>query len=251
MSEVLTISIVGGFQRGKSSLVNALLGCNVAEMGRGLSTTHENSLYSLSPAVSIIDTPGFDANGEDDGTAASAIDKSDVVVYVHASNQLGQKYDDVFNRALAARKKMVFLLNCRKFEKWSPDENDDIVSTIEAELETKRLKPITIPLNGRIVTPINILWARFGLGLIDSDSKEDMRDIRKIRSYSEDDLDIAAESGALRTEMLRRSGFLPVRDFLKNLPLELLKHAVTHPEQEINRIVDRFAAEFKKRWSAA
>ena len=146
---------------------------------------------------------------------------------------------------------MVFLLNCLNFEKWSPDENDNIVSTIEAELETKRLKPITIPLNGRIVTPINILWARFGLGLIDSDSKEDMMDIRKIRSYSEDDLDIAAESGALRTEMLRRSGFLPVRDFLKNLPLELLKHAVTHPEQEINRIVDRFAAEFKKRWSAA
>lgn len=251
MSEVLAISIVGGFQRGKSSLVNALLGRNDAEMGRGLPTTHENSLYSLSPAVSIIDTPGFNATGEDDCTAASAIDKSDVVVYVHESNQLGQKYDEVFNRALAARKKMVFLLNCLNFEKWSPDKNDDIVSTIEAELETKRLKPITIPLNGRIVTPINILWARFGLGLIDSDSQEDARDIPKIRTYAEEYLDISASGDALRAEMLARSGFLPIRDFLKNLPLELLKHAAAHPELEIERIVNRFAEEFRRRWSAA
>ncbi len=251
MSNDLTISVVGGFQRGKSSLVNALLGRDVAEMGRGLSTTHENSLYSLSPAVSIIDTPGFDANGKDDGTAASAIDKSDVVAYVHESKSLGETCADVFKRVREQGKQMLFLLNCRNFDKWSPDENGDIVATIEAELENKGLKSIMLPLNGCFVIPLNILWARFGLGLIDSDSKEDMRDIRKIRSYAEDDLDIAAESGALRTEMLNRSGFLPVRDFLKNLPLELLKHAVTHPEQEIDRIVEHFAAELKKRWTAA
>ncbi len=251
MSNTLTISIVGGFQRGKSSLVNALLGRNVAEMGRGLSTTHENRLYSLSPAVSIIDTPGFDADGEDDRTAASAIDKANVVVHVHESKSLGKTCADVFKRVRDQGKQMIFLLNCRNFEKWSPDENDDIVSTIEAELETKRLKPITIPLNGRIVTPINILWARFGLGLIDSDSKEDARDIHKIRTYAEEDLDISASGDALRAEMLKRSGFLPVRDFLKNLPLELLKHAVSNPQQEIDRIVNRFAAELKKRWFAA
>ena len=78
-----------------------------------------------------------------------------------------------------------------------------------------------------------------------------MRAIRRICSYAEDDLDIFAEGDALRAEMLKRSGLLPVRDFLKNLPLELLKHAAAYPEQEIDRIIDRFAAEFKKRWSAA
>ena len=113
------------------------------------------------------------------------------------------------------------------------------------------MKPITIPLNGRIVTPINILWARFGLGLIDSDSQEDTRDIPKIRTYAEEDLDISASGDALRAEMLKRSGFLPVRDFLKNLPLELLKHAVSNPQQEIDRIVGRFAEDLKKRWVAA
>ncbi len=247
----LTISIIGGYQRGKSSLVNALLGRNVAAMGRGLSTTHENGLYSLSPAVSIIDTPGFDANDKDDGTAASAIDKANVVVYVHESKALGESCAEVFKYIREQGKQMVFLLNCRNFEKWSPEENGDIVTTIEAELETKGLKSFIAPLNSRFVTPLNILWARFGLGLVDSDSKEDARDIRNIRSYAEDDLGISAEGNVLRAEMLTRSGFLPVRDFLKNLPFELLKRAATHPEQEIDRIVNRFADELKKKWTAA
>ena len=251
MSDTLTISVVGGFQRGKSSLVNALLGRDAAEMGRGLSTTHKNFQYSLSPAVSIIDTPGFDANGEDDGTAASAIDKANVVVYVHESKSLGETCADVFKQVREQGKQMIFLLNCRNFEKWSPSENHDIVATIEAELETKGLKSFIVPLNDRFVIPLNILWARFGLGLVDSESQEDARDIRKIRIYAEDDLDISATSGSLRASMLHRSGFLPVRDFLRNLPLELLKHAMSNPQCEIDRIVNRFAMEIKTRCTAA
>lgn len=254
MSRPFSIAVVGDFQRGKSSLINALLGRNAAEMGRGLSTTHENKIFELSKAVSIIDTPGFNADGQDDGTAASAIDMADVVVYVHESKALGETCADVFKRVRDNGRQMIFLLNCRNFEKWAPTENGDIVSTIDAELEVKGLKPIIVPLNGRIVTPVNILWARLGLGLMESNSQDGARDIRKVRSYAEDDLglnvsDMSEE--AFSAEMLQRSGFLPVRDFLNNLPLELLRLAVLNPQKEIDRIVDRFEAEFKKRWTAA
>ncbi len=254
MSASLSIAVVGDFQRGKSTLVNCLLGRDAAEMGRGPSTTHENRDYKLSAAVTITDTPGFNANGTDDGTASSAIDKANVVVYVHESKALGETCANVFKWARDGGRQMLFVLNCRNFEKWSPDENADIVATIDAELENKNLKSIMVPINGRIVTPVNILWARFGLGMMDSKSSGDAKDIRKIRSYAEDDLGIPAQEMPeedFREAMLCRSGFLPVWEFLRNLPLELLKHAVSNPQREIDRIVDRFAAELKRRWSAA
>ena len=98
MSKGFTIAVVGGFQRGKSTLVNALLGRDVAEMGQGLSTTHENREYPLSSSVAVIDTPGFNANEDDDGTAAAAIDKADVVVYVHESKALGEACTGIFRK---------------------------------------------------------------------------------------------------------------------------------------------------------
>ena len=245
----MPFAVVGGFQRGKSTLVNALVGRDVAEMGRGRSTTHKNKEYSLSSAVSVIDTPGFNANEDDDGTAASAIGVANVVVYVHESKALGDTHSDIFAKIRELGNRMIFLLNCCNFDKWSPDENDDIVSTVEAELETKGMLPSTIPLLGRHVFPLNVLWARFGLGM-----EVSSHDAKKIRMVAEEDLDLSVgdiSEDMLRAEMLQRSGFLPVRDFLMNLPLEMLKHVAANPQHEIERVVDRFAEELKKRWAAA
>ena len=249
MSASFKIAVVGGFQRGKSTLVNALVGRDVAKMGRGRSTTHKNEEHPLSSTVSIIDTPGFNANKDDDGTAVSAIDMADVVVYVHESKALGAACPGIFSRTREQGKRIVFLLNCCEFEKWSPTENDDIVSSIEAELETKAILPSILPVSGRMVYPLNVLWARFGLGM-----EVSSHDAKQIRIVAEDDLDLFVgdiSEDMLRAEMLQRSGFLPVRDFLKNLPLEILKHVAANPQREIERVVDRFAEELKKRWAAA
>lgn len=246
MSDTFKIAVVGDFQRGKSTLINALLGRDEAEMGHGLSTTHENQAYALSPAVTLIDTPGFDANGNDDGTARQAVGEADVLVYVHESKMLGTTCAGLFQEAKDQAKRLVFLLNCCDFARWSPTENDSIVSTIEAELDTKDILPSVIPVVGKSVFPLNVLWARFGLGMDVAPA-----DVNKIHAYAEEFDVPVSDMQFLRAEMLKRSGFLPVCDFLRNLPLELLKHTASNPQSEIDRIVNRFAVEFKKRWTAA
>ena len=132
---------------------------------------------------------------------------------------------------------------------WIPEsqKNADTRAKIQKWFSCNGMESSLLSIGGNHVIPINVLWAQFGLGQpIYGDQNED-----NIADFARTKLHLDLPDSALRAEMLKRSGLLPVRDFLKNLPLELLKHAAAYPEQEIDRIIDRFAAEFKKRWSAA
>lgn len=247
----LSVAIVGEFQRGKSTLANALLGRNAAKRGRGLATTHANRSFPLTSRTTLVDTPGFDANRKDTGKALKALETSDVFLYVHESKTLGETCAGLFRAAREAGKTVIFLLNCRNFEKWAPEENDDIVSAIEAELANKGLSGNILAFGGRRVTPINALWACFGAGLLEAKSKANRADIQKIRRYAADDLWIpGAESlpeETLRAEMSRRSGVPEVRDWLVDLPIRKLRDFMGSPEAAVERILDRIATELQNR----
>lgn len=255
MTACVTAAIVGEFQRGKSTLANALLGRNLAGRGRGLATTHNNRSFSLTPWVKIVDTPGFDANQKDSQTALAALQEADVFLYVHESKALGSTCANLFQMAREKGKSILFLLNCRNFEKWAPEENWDVAATIEAELSHKDIDRIILPFGKRLVVPINALWASFGAGLLAPSSEDDRKDSRKIRAYARDDLDIPGAATmsekVFQTEMLRRSGVPEVRDWLMDLPVWRLRDVLEQPERTIDRICGQFAAELKQRWYAA
>lgn len=253
MNGTVTAALVGGYQRGKSTLANALLGRNAAEKGRGLATTHANRTFSLTPRVQIVDTPGFDANEKDTEEALAGLEQAEVFVYVHESKALGTTCEGIFRTALETGKDIVFLLNCRNFEKWAPEENADIARTIESELANRGLAAHLLPLGGRQVVPINALWAAFGEGLLEPDGAEDQKDIRRIRNYAADDLALPGAASmpeeTLRAEMLRRSGVPEIREWLVDLPVRRLQALLENPEQTLDRILGRFSAELLKCWT--
>ena len=247
------VAIVGDFQIGKSSLVNSLLAESLAETGEGFSpTTDAVSEYTFAPGICLVDTPGFnDKRPELTRLSEDEIQKADAVVFVQTDKVLESRKVDLLHAA--ERKPVVVLYNCWHTTHgqlgWILDAkvNVDACSKIRSQLASGGMESSLLPINGKSVVPVNVLWAQFGLGQPINGDQGD----QDIADFASRKLGIVSTGDALRAEMLKRSGFLPVRDFLKNLPLELLKHAVTHPEQEINRIVDSFAAELKKRWSAA
>jgi len=104
------------------------------------------------------------------------------------------------------------------------------------------------------VTPVNALWAMYGLGLLDGAAKgasatQEPRgsagaDTRKIVRYLKDDLGL--DDGVdLKSEALRLSGVLPIRAELSKLPMEVLKQFAKDPQREVDLIVETFASKLK------
>lgn len=126
------ITIAGEFQNGKSTLVNCLLGAKYAPTGHGCRTTScctyffygetntaPRQIYGATPSENylevtcnrpilkdaiLIDTPGFDANNDDDEAAKDAIRKSDIIIFVHGFGQLGEKSFQILKTIQSAGK---------------------------------------------------------------------------------------------------------------------------------------------------
>ena len=248
----LRVAVVGDFQIGKSSLVNCLLAASTAETGEGsFPTTAAAAEYPFAPGVILVDTPGYnDANPEMSHISDGEILKADAVIFVKTETTLGAR--DLCILRKADRKPMLVFFNCTAATLgqagWIPslEENTATCDSIRRALREEGLAGSVLAIGGRMVTPVNILWAQVGLGLsIPEEKRNAASDF--VRRW----LHLAGDTPAFRMELLRRSGFLPVRDFLDNLPLELLKNAVSDPQREIDRVLDRFAAELQKRWSVA
>ena len=250
-ANAIRLAVVGDFQIGKSSLVNCLLAESLAKTGKGsLPTTDAVTEYPFVPGVLLVDTPGFDDNRHERTLlSVESIQSVDAILFTKTDTEL-KDHDETILR-MAARKPLMVVFNCwdrTHARGWVPElpENRETYEIIRSQLKRFDMADSVLCIGGNPICAINVLWAQFGLGLsISDEQREDIVDFAKTK------LGLDLEENALRAEMLSRSGFLPVRDFLKNLPFELLKHAVSNPQREIDRIVARFAAELKKRWTAA
>ena len=248
----LRVAVVGDFQIGKSSLVNCFVAESCAETGEGyFPTTDAVAEYPFDPGVRLVDTPGFnDARPELTKKSEKAIESADVVLFIKTEKTLGERDGGILR--LSGGKPLLVLFNCTDKtlgrQGWALEHpiNTEICGTIEAQLAEYGFAPSVIRIDGRLVTPINVLWAQFGLGQSISDEQK-----TDVAQFARQKLGLDLPEMELRAELLGKSGFPPVWDFLKNLPLELLKHAVSNPQRELDRIVDRFVAELKKRWPAA
>lgn len=79
------IAVAGRMNHGKSSLLNSLIGDNIFKV-QDIRETTTNSRYELFENVLLVDTPGLDANINDDTIANVAYESSNIILFVHNYN---------------------------------------------------------------------------------------------------------------------------------------------------------------------
>lgn len=90
MNERFKVAFVGDFQTGKSTMVNALVGSPVAEVGSGDRTTSEPALYEIPhSSVTLLDTPGNNSDRESDARMLMlGCSQADAFIYMLRSRQI-------------------------------------------------------------------------------------------------------------------------------------------------------------------
>ena len=243
---MFSIVIIGEFQKGKSTLVDCILGKNVANRGRGLRTTASVAAYDIGGGMEIVDTPGFNATVEDDKAALAAMDQASAIIFIKDDKGPDERFAKTIVCLRDLAKHCLLLCNFRDPERgWTPDPMSEVVYDLDAEINELGARNLFLSMSpdGAIVTPVNLQWALWCQDLA-PESDDD------IRFWAEEELGISMdEEGAkdrVRNELWERSGFIQIRRYIDNFPFWILSRMVDEKQKEAECIAMRFAAELKK-----
>lgn len=156
------VVVAGTFQRGKSTLVNGLIGHTVADVGQGIATTHgwtrfrsgrDECIEAVAPDgtlmhrwdkssavlhhVDLADIPGFDAGGPEgaaDALAAEeALARADIVLHVTNQTGLGGEVERRVLSHVRANQPIVIALQ-NVFVPSSPSKKTQWLAMLEKQL---------------------------------------------------------------------------------------------------------------------
>lgn len=273
------ITIVGEFQNGKSTLVNCLLGAKYAPTGHGCRTTSccthflygetnaaPRQIYGATPSENylevtcnrpilkdaiLIDTPGFDASKDDDETAKNAIRNSDIIIFVQGAQQLGERSFQILKNIRDAGKRMLFLMNCKDLQNWSPKDkhNMGIANNIEHDLFNHGISSSLISIQSKKVWPVNPIFAWYATSRLEWDLHSPNKETRKDAEELIDDIQFFCKKKKWQYSLQKletESGIPEIRRVIEEAAIMPLKELCENMEQELQALTERWTSRLRK-----
>lgn len=173
----MNIGVLGHYQNGKSTLINCLMGRMVCAMGDGvISTTKKISRHEFRNGLYLIDTPGMDANEQDNTETSSVIEQLDFAIIVLQNKGVSEKDMVAINLLQQYGVPMIILVNCIDYgnkNKWSPQSefNKNILSSIKPQFIGKQL------VAGIDILLVNLQWYWYSIEGYRQESKEKQEEL--------------------------------------------------------------------------
>lgn len=267
------ITIAGEFQNGKSTLVNCLLGAKYAPTGHGCRTTScctyflygetnaaPRQIYGATPSENylevtcnrpilkdaiLIDTPGFDVNNDDDEAAKDAIRKSDIIIFVHGFGQLGEKSFRILKTIQSAGKRILFLMNCKDLQNWSPKDkhNMGIANNIEHDLFNHGISSSLISIQSKKVWPVNPIFALYAAGQLEKERDFSQGTTKRHAIYLLKNIQSLDKN---KEQLYQESAIPEVRRVIEEAAIMPLKELCKNMEQELQALTERWTSRLRK-----
>lgn len=141
MSKKFKVAIIGDFQDGKSTLVNALMGREVAKTGYGLPETSVVAAYELPDSnIVLLDTPGMSSNrAGDEECMLQGCGQADALVFMLTTREIGPEQVKLLQQATnSGRKVFTLVVNARSIDV----EPQRMVRSSASNLELHGLYPL-------------------------------------------------------------------------------------------------------------
>lgn len=181
--------IYGTYNSGKSTLLNALFGKEVADMG-DMPTTKQIHEYTYD-GFTIYDSPGLNAKSEDDETTLEHLKTSDVVIFVMSNDgSVEEKY--IYGRigdVIKNKKKILIVVNNKVGLELGGEDDNAVKIKILQNLQKEA-------------------------------TEKNIEDISGVQVVSTNALSALKAKLSGKQILLERSGFLEVEYILKRLMLE-------------------------------
>lgn len=202
----------------------------------------------------LVDTPGFDANEEDDAVAQNAIDKSDIVIFVHDARQLDDCAFRILRNIQDSGKRLLFLMNCKNQQNWHPSDkkNLEIAQVIESQLSENGFDASLIRINGRKVWPCNPLFAWYALGHLQRDLDSGQENVKNDANDLMDDIKHFCKKKKWKNlyeqkeQFMTGSGILEVRDTIERASMASLWYLCGNLNAELQALTETWSARLKK-----
>jgi small GTP-binding protein len=139
----LRIAVVGEFNAGKSTFINALLGAEVAAVGI-VPTTATSHLLRWGQ-VDVVDTPGFNAlDSKHADLARAALDEADMALWLLDATQALKESERAAVED-AQRRGLPFLVTANKRDRLSPEDLRTVMARLDGALAEAGLTPWAPP----------------------------------------------------------------------------------------------------------
>ena len=205
----------------------------------------------------LADTPGFEANKQDDEAAMSAIHDSDIVVFVHDTKQLDESARHILDMVQDEGKRLLFLLNCKDESYWHPQDNKNakLAQVLEAQLAEMGWDYFLIRIQGRTVWPCNPLFAWYALGHLQRNLDNQNEQVRKDAEEQIDSIQFFCKkqsrkdpgwTGVKSKELLlNASGILEIRRIIENAAMDPVMRLCADPVGEILALTKQWATQIE------